>query len=176
MLSLHLAGLGTFVPRMASTLVQPWSCTAASNLSTLTLKAKLSPIWVEFRHSYFSIPAPSTEDQTAHDLQVVAGALAGAAPPTSISQVDAIANIQDIFKSWCLCAPPAFPPMHTLLPGCPSLLPHEAPRVISLLPPTPGLPRLPVSLKPSAQASSLYTFITRPCPALLPSHSPTAQL
>jgi hypothetical protein len=55
---------------------------------------------VKFRHSYLFVPAPSTEDQIVHGLQVVAGALAGAAPLTSISQVDAIANLQDIFKSW----------------------------------------------------------------------------
>jgi hypothetical protein len=29
-------------------------------------------------------------------------------------------------------------------------------------------------LEPSTQASSLYTFITCPCPALLPNHSPMA--
>jgi hypothetical protein len=44
MLSQHLAGLGTSVPRMVATLVQPWSCTAASNLSKLTLRVKLSLI------------------------------------------------------------------------------------------------------------------------------------
>jgi hypothetical protein len=31
-------------------------------------------------------------------------------------------------------------------------------------------------LESSAQTSSLYTFINRPGPALLPSHSPTTQL
>jgi hypothetical protein len=48
---------------------------------------------VEFRHSYLSIPAPSTEDRIIHGLQVVAGALTGALPPTSISQVEAITNL-----------------------------------------------------------------------------------
>jgi hypothetical protein len=38
---------------------------------------------VEFRYSYLSVPAPSKEDQIVHGLQIVAGALAGAAPPTS---------------------------------------------------------------------------------------------
>jgi hypothetical protein len=65
---------------------------------------------VEFRHSYFSIPAPSTEDRIIHGLQVVAGALTGAAPPTSISQVEAITNLRDIFESWRLLAPPSFQP------------------------------------------------------------------
>jgi hypothetical protein len=49
---------------------------------------------VEFRHSYLSIPTPSTKDRIIHGLQVVAGALtAGASPPTSISQVEAITNL-----------------------------------------------------------------------------------
>jgi hypothetical protein len=48
---------------------------------------------VEFCHSYLSVPAQSTEDQIVHGLQVVTRAIAGAAPPTSISQVDAIANL-----------------------------------------------------------------------------------
>jgi hypothetical protein len=47
---------------------------------------------VEFCHSYLSIPAPSTEDRIIHGLQVVAGTLTGVAPPTSISQVEAIAR------------------------------------------------------------------------------------
>jgi len=63
---------------------------------------------VEFRHSYLSVPAPSTEDKIIHGLQVVAGVLTGALPPTSISQVEAITNLRDIFKSWQLLAPPSF--------------------------------------------------------------------
>jgi hypothetical protein len=55
---------------------------------------------VKFRHSYLSIPAPSTEDRIIHGLQVVAGALTGASPPTNISQVEAITNLRGIFKSW----------------------------------------------------------------------------
>jgi hypothetical protein len=48
---------------------------------------------VEFSHFYLSIPAPFTEDQIVHGLQIVVRVLAGAALPTSISQVDAIANL-----------------------------------------------------------------------------------
>ena len=59
---------------------------------------------VEFRHSYLSVPSPSTEDRIIHGLQVVAGALTGAPPPTSISKVKAITNLQDIFESWPLLA------------------------------------------------------------------------
>jgi hypothetical protein len=65
---------------------------------------------VEFRLSYLSIPALSTEDRIIHGLQVVAGALTGATPPTSISQVEAITNLRDIFESWRLLVPPSFQP------------------------------------------------------------------
>ena len=48
---------------------------------------------VEFRHKYLAIPAPTSEDRIIQGLQQVAEALTGATPPTSISQVDAIANL-----------------------------------------------------------------------------------
>jgi len=88
----QLDALGIFVPRIASTLVQPWIPTAASSLSMQTPRAIISDT-VEFRHSYLSIPAPSTEDKIIHGLQVVASALTGASPPTSISRVEAITNL-----------------------------------------------------------------------------------
>jgi hypothetical protein len=65
---------------------------------------------VEFRHSYLAIPAPSTEDRIIHGLQVVAGAITGVSPPSSISQVKAITTLRDIFESWRLLAPPSFQP------------------------------------------------------------------
>jgi hypothetical protein len=54
---------------------------------------------VEFPHSYLSVPSPSTEDRIIHGLQVVVGALTGAPLPTSISQVEDITNLWDIFES-----------------------------------------------------------------------------
>jgi hypothetical protein len=100
---------------------------------------------VKFCHSNLSVPAPSTEDRIVHGLQVVTGALAGAAPPTSISQVDLIANLCNIFESWHLTAPPDFLPMCSPLPGRPSVPPHEPPRVCSPLLPTPDCTWSPVS-------------------------------
>jgi hypothetical protein len=99
---------------------------------------------VEFRHSYLAILAPSTEDRIVHGLQVVAGALTGVVSPTSISQVDAIANLRDIFESWHLRAPPACRPTCLPMPGRPNVTTHEPPRVILPLPPTPSLPQSPV--------------------------------
>ncbi len=172
MLSLHLASPGTSVPKMASTLVQPRSHTAASNWSMRTPRVKLSPIqWNSAIPT--SVPASSTEDQIVHGLQVVARALAGAAPPTSIFQVDAIPNLQDIFKSWHLSAPPAFLPTRSPLPACPSMPPHEPPRVCLPLTPTPGLPWLPIfswspPLRPAAST------LSSPAP-ILPRFQATSQ-
>ena len=75
----------------------------------LTPRASFSDT-VEFHHSYLSVPAPSTEDKIIHGLQVATGALTGAMPPTSISQVEAITNLWDIFESWRLLPPPSFQP------------------------------------------------------------------
>jgi hypothetical protein len=93
---------------------------------------------VEFRHSYLAIPAPSTEDRIIHGLQVVAGAITGTSPPTSISQVEAITTLRDIFESWRLQAPPAFQPTRIPLPGRPRVTTHEPPRVVSPPPSTPA--------------------------------------
>ncbi len=80
--------------------------------------------------------------------------------------MDAIANLQDIFESWHLIAPPAFLPTRSPLPGHPSMPPHEPPRVCLPLPPTPGCTRSPVSSwsPPPMPASS-----TLSSPALIPS-------
>jgi hypothetical protein len=135
--------------------LEPYRC---FKLVIADTKSQVISNTVEFCHSYLSVPASSTEDCIVHGLQVVVRALAGAPPPTSISQVDAIANLQSIFESWRLCAPLAFWPSRTLLPGCPSMPPHEPQRVTSPLPPTPGLPRSPVpswSPPPRPAASTL---------------------
>jgi hypothetical protein len=121
----------------------------------------------KFHHSYLSFFAPSTEDRIIHGLQVVARALTGAASPTSISQVDAIANLWDIFKSWCLLAPPAFQPTCNLMPCRPSVPTYEPPRVISPPPPTPSPPLLPIpswTPPPRLAASTLLSPAPVPPP------------
>jgi hypothetical protein len=70
--------------------LESYRCFKLVNADT---KSQVISDTVEFCYSYLSIPAPSTEDQIVHGLQVVAGVLVRAAPPTSISQVDAIANL-----------------------------------------------------------------------------------
>jgi hypothetical protein len=68
-------------------------------------KSQCISVTVEFRHKYLAIPAPTLEDRIIQGLQQVAGALTGAPPPTSISQVNAIADLWDIFESWRLLPP-----------------------------------------------------------------------
>jgi hypothetical protein len=70
--------------------LESYHCFKLANADT---KSQVISDTVKFCHSYLSVPAPSIEDQIVHGLQVVAGALAGAAPPTSISQVYAITNL-----------------------------------------------------------------------------------
>ncbi len=113
---------------------------------------------VEFRHSYLSVPAPSTDDRIIHGLQVVAGAITGAAPPTSISQVEAITNLQDIFESWRLLAPPSFQPPPIPKSCRPRVPTQEPPRVVSPSPPTPARPIVtsPSWSPPPKPSGSMY--------------------
>ena len=62
---------------------------------------------VEFCHAYRSIPSPTPDDKIIHGLQVMSGTLTNAPPPTSMSQVKAIANLRDLFKSWRLLGLPS---------------------------------------------------------------------
>jgi hypothetical protein len=114
-----------------------YGCFKLVNSDTNT-KSQVISDTVEFCHLYLSVPAPSTEDRIVHGFQVVAGVLTGAAPPTSISQLEAITNLRDIFESWCLLAPASFQPPWILMPGCPRVpSTHEPPRVVA---PTPVHP------------------------------------
>ncbi len=78
-----------------------------------------------------------------------------------------IRQTQLSFESWRLCVPPACRPTRTPIPGRPSLQPHEPPRVISLLPPTPSLPWL---LVPSWRPLPRPAASTLSSPAPVPPH------
>ena len=85
---------------------------------------------VEFRHAYQTIPAPTPEDKIIHGLQVISNALKNAPPPTSISQLEAIANLRDLFDSWRLLTPPSLARNRMPTPGRPRVeTPLELPRV-----------------------------------------------
>jgi hypothetical protein len=54
---------------------------------------------VKFRHAYHAIPTPTPADKIIHGLRVMSGTLKDAPPPTTITQVEAIANLHDLFES-----------------------------------------------------------------------------
>jgi hypothetical protein len=133
-----------------------------SKLVNADTKSQVISDTVEFRHSYLSVPAPSTEDRIIHGLQVVAGALTGASAPTSISQVESITNLWDIFESWHLLAPPLFQPPQIPMHICPRVPTQEPPRVVS-----------PSSLTPAHPISSSPSWSPPPRPAVSTLLSPT---
>jgi len=59
-------------------------------------------IWdtVEFRHAYWTIPTLSPEDKIINGLQVMATALSNAPQPTSVTQLEAIAQLRELFVAW----------------------------------------------------------------------------
>ncbi len=90
---------------------------------------------VEFRHAYRTIPSPSPEEKIIHGLHVMSGTLKDVPPPTSISQMEAIANLWDLFESWRSLGPPPTIHGHVLSPGRLRVA-IELPRVATPLLPT----------------------------------------
>jgi hypothetical protein len=90
-------------------------------LVKMDTKSQVISDTVEFRHAYRQIPIPTPEDRIVQGLQAVTDALNDTPPPTTISQLEALTNLRDIFDSWRLLAP--------LPPGL-----HRGP--------TPGQPRV----------------------------------
>ncbi len=110
---------------------------------------------VEFRHKYLAIPAPISEDRIIQGLQQVAGALAGTTPPTSISQVDAIAIFEISLNHGVSWHPPISGHLRARpsnFEGCTATLPQEVrslcllrrPPLVFLLLLQPGQPNRPV--------------------------------
>jgi hypothetical protein len=95
---------------------------------------------VEFRYAYRTVLSLSLEDKIIHGLHVMLGTLKDALPPTSISQMEAIANLRDLFESWCSLGPPPTNHGHVLSPGHPRVA-IKHPRVATpLLPTVAGTP------------------------------------
>jgi hypothetical protein len=135
-----------------------------SKLINVDTKSQLILDMVEFRNGYLAVPLPSTEDRIIHGLQVVTGALSGAAPPMSIYQVNTIANLQDIFESWHLQAPPTLCLSRCPTPGLPRVHSQNAPRVAIMQPPTPTptLSPSPAWIPPPRPNSSLRLPLPAP--------------
>jgi hypothetical protein len=85
---------------------------------------------VEFQHAYLLIPTPTPDDRVVHGMQVLTRALTGAPSPTTISQLDAITQLRDLFKSWHQLAPPTIQQLRILTPGRPRVVLPESPRVV----------------------------------------------
>ena len=75
-------------------------------LVKMDTKSQVISDTVEFRHAYRQIPIPTPEDRIVQRLQAVTDALRDTPPPTTISQLEALTNLRDIFNSWRLLAPP----------------------------------------------------------------------
>jgi hypothetical protein len=115
---------------------------------------------VKFCHAYRTIPSPSPEDKIIHGLQVMSGALKDALPPTSIFQMGAIANLQDLFESWCSLGPPPTTHSPVLSPGRPRVafkLPVTTP-----LSPTVAATPAPACTPPPQPACFLQPLPTVP--------------
>jgi hypothetical protein len=77
----------------------------------------------------------------------MSGTLKDAPPPTSISQMEAIANLQDLFESWLRLGPPPTAHGHVLAPGRPRVV-IEFPRVATPLLPTVAATPAPALMPP----------------------------
>jgi hypothetical protein len=109
---------------------------------------------VEFRHAYRTIPSPSPEDKIIHGLHIMSGTLKDAPPPTSTSQMEAIANLRDLFESWrSLSPPPTTGPV--LSPGRPRVA-IKLPRVATPLSPTVAATPAPAWMPPPQPACFLH--------------------
>jgi hypothetical protein len=95
---------------------------------------------VEFCHAYLTIPSPSPKDKIINGLHVMLGALKDAPHPTSICQMEAIANLRNLFESWRSFGPPPTLHGHILAP--------KRPRVATPLLPTMAATPVPAWMPP----------------------------
>ena len=84
---------------------------------------------VEFRHAYQTTPTPSPKDKIINGLQVMASALANAPQPTSVTQLEAIAQLRDLFGAWQGQGVPGTARQAQQVPQPPRVVPQKPPRV-----------------------------------------------
>ncbi len=72
----------------------------------LETKQKVISNTVKFRHAYLQIPVVSVDDKIVNGLQVMAGALQNAPPPTLCHQLDSIETLRRLLEKWKRLAPP----------------------------------------------------------------------
>ena len=84
---------------------------------------------VKFWNAYQTIPAPSPEDKIINSLQVMATALSNVPPPTSLTQLEAIAQLRELFVVWHQLGTPGTSHRSSPVPQQPRVIAQEPPRV-----------------------------------------------
>ncbi len=110
---------------------------------------------VKFHHAYCAISTPTPADKIIHGLQVMSGSLKDAPPPTTITQVKAIANLRDLFESWQLLGPQPTNQACIPSPGCSRVPNRELPRVATPLLPSNMASPAPARTLPPGSASTI---------------------
>jgi len=70
---------------------------------------------------------PTAEDRIVQGLRAVTDALTDTPPPTTISQLNALSNLRDVFESWRLLAPPPTGLPRGPMPGRPRVVTPDTP-------------------------------------------------
>ncbi len=140
------------------------------NLGKTNTKSQVILDTVELCHSYLSVPVPSTEDKIIHGLQIAVGAIQGAPPPTSVSQLKTITFLQEIFESWHALAPPSLRSTHCPAPACSRVNARNSPRVVAPYTSPMWSPSTAVTPPPQAAMTSLTPPASAPTFQLTPCH------
>jgi hypothetical protein len=121
------------------------------------MKQKVISDTVEFRHLYLQIPVVLADDKIIDGLQVMAGALQNAPPPTSSHQLDAIEMLHTLLEKWKHLAPPVLQ-----IDSRPVRVPCVSPT------PTPSRIRPQRQISPTTRFMPWQMTMTRP--RLVPQH------
>ncbi len=139
-------------------------------LVKLETKQKVISNTVKFRHAYLQIPALLADDKIINRLQLMAGALRNAPPPTSSNQLDAIKMLHTLFEKWKLLALPALQidsrPVHI-----PCVSPASMPSRVQDITPAPNLTNNlfhALEYDDDKEAPSATTWSPPPLPASVP--------
>ncbi len=133
-------------------------------------KQKVISNTVEFRHAYLQIPAVSVNDKIINGLQVMAGALRNAPPPTSCLQLDGIEMLLTLLEKWERLAPPVL--QTDSHPVCiPLVLLAPMPSSVQDMAPAPNLTNNPfhaLANDDDEDEPSAKTWVPPPLPTSVP--------
>ena len=120
---------------------------------------------VEFRHAFRTIPAPTPEDKIIQGLQTIAGALKDTPHPTTITQLEAIANLRELFEAWRLLTQPPTTRANKQSQAAPRVHDKALPRVETpTRPPVSAIKTPRHSSPPSQITPQRLTFAEPPLP------------